>query len=105
MNREQLLSIITSLDTGSLIDMLAAKGIRLADPEAVLRGGEDQGGGLDPWNKTRVQLGDSNRPKLFDQRNIIEPKQPTQKPTVPDFLGDSGMMDAMAYDSGDDGEY
>lgn len=105
ISRDQLVAIISSLDTGSLIDMLAAKGIKLADPQAVLDADEGGQSALESWNQRTIPVKQDARPSLMD-KNYLDVEQPKAQVQRPSYLdGESDMLTEFANDEDDGGAY
>jgi len=100
MSREQLLQIFGSLDTDSLIDMLAVKGINInRDPEMGEVGYEEPESKIESWNDVRIKGGKDSRPDLISrQPEVVDVPPPTRK-REPEFME---AMEEESMDSLDD---
>ena len=86
-SREMILGIINSFDTGSLLDMLATKGINISNPGGGELNIRDDDQPLEVWNDRRVATSPDNRPRLFDKsKHIAVSPEQQQQYQVPDYL-------------------
>lgn len=98
MDREQLINMLGSMDTGSLIKMLATQGVKIEDPGCDMDMDEDDSGSkVADWNTREVQVGSDERPKLFDKHKFLKMdiKQPMQQ--APEYLNPEYSPNMEAY--------
>lgn len=102
IDREALITIISSMDTGKLIEMLGTQGINIANPEAQAFDPEDS---PEDWNMREVAVGPANKPDIFDRNarvkmDILEPRRPE-----PEYMDEDYEDNLSQISAGEVGGY
>lgn len=85
IEKNVLIAILSEMEPGELIDMLATKGIKIGNPEPQL---DDSDLRVEGWNEKDISIGPSNKPGIADPNRLIKIPVMQPKRPVPEYLDD-----------------
>jgi len=91
MDRAQLETIVKSMDTGTLVDMLRTQGIHIQqvageDGMGQDMGGEKTGGEIEPFSEIKIPMKSEQRPPINDPSTYLRDEGQSQAMRRPDYI-------------------